>query len=149
MVTAMVIMLSQTNLLVGLQINQCTSIYTEIGEDYRNLIRCYTVQIARLIFWNAKGYGWSIGKTDWLVSGRYLYTSGLDTDEPWQGEWGKYVTVDCIKGEVKELEINTMLDDLDDDNVSGNGVIDSKQSSKLGYFPLIYLIQFVRKIEGL
>ena len=96
-----------------------------------------------MIFWNAKGYGWSIGKTAWLVTGRHLHKSGLNSDEPWQGEWGKYVTVDCIKGEVKELEINTMLDDLDDDNVSGNGVIDFKQSSKLGYFLLIYLIQFV------
>ena len=96
-----------------------------------------------MIFWNAKGYGWSIGKTAWLVTGRQFHTSGLDSDEPWQGEWGKNITVDCIKGAVKELEITTLVDDLDNVNVSGNGVINFKQSFKVGYFPLIYLIQFV------
>ena len=96
-----------------------------------------------MIFWNAKGYGWSIGKTAWLETGRQFHKSGLDSDEPWQVEWGKNTTVDCIKGVVKELEITTLVDDLDDVNVLGNGVINFKQSFKVGYFPLIYLIQFV------
>ena len=102
-----------------------------------------------MIFWNAKGYGWSIGKTAWLETGRHFHKNGLDSDEPWQVEWGKNTTVDCIKGVVKELEITILVDDLDDVNVLGNGVINFKQSFKVGYFPLIYLIQFVRKIDGL
>ena len=57
--------------------------------------------------------------------------------------------MDCIKGVVKEMEINTMVYDIDDDNVSGNGVIDFKQSFVLEYFPLLYLIQYVRNIEAL
>ena len=96
-----------------------------------------------MIFWNAKGYGWCIGKTTWLLTGRHLHKSGLDSDEPWQVDWGKNSTVNCIKGVVKELEITTMVDDLDDDNVSGNGVINFKQSFKVGHIPLIYMIQFV------
>ena len=97
-----------------------------------------------MIFWNAKGYGWSLGKTAWLVSGRFLYTSGLDSNEPWQGEWGKNITVDCIKGAIKELEKSTMVNDLEYDNVLGNGALNIKQSFEVGYFPLIFLIQYVK-----
>ena len=102
-----------------------------------------------MIFWNAKGYGWSLGKTAWLVSGRFLYTSGLDSDEPWQGEWGKNVTVDCIKGAIKELEKSTMVNDLEHDNVLGNGALNIKQSFEVGYFPLIFLILYVKNVGAL
>ena len=102
-----------------------------------------------MIFWNAKGYGWSIGKTEDLASGSHWHKSGLDSEEPWQGEWGKNVTVDCIKGVVKEIEINTIVYDLDDGNVLGNGVINFKQSLVLEYFPMLYLIQYLRNVETL
>ena len=147
--TAMVNMLSQTNQLVGLLINQCTGIYTRRGKSFEILIVYLIIETVRVIFWNAKGYGWSIGREEDLVTGSHWHKSGLDSDEPWQGEWGKNVTVDCIKGVVKEMEINTMVYDIDDDNVSGNGVIDFKQSFVLEYFPLLYLIQYVRNIEAL
>ena len=100
-----------------------------------------------MIFWNAKGYGWSLGKTAWLVSGRFLYTSGLNSDEPWQGEWGKNITVDCIEGAITELQINTMVNDLEDDNGLGNGVTNVKQSLEVGYFSLIYLMQYVKNLQ--
>ena len=104
------------------------------------------VQIARVIFWNAMPYGWSIGHTAWLVSGRHWHKSGLDSDEPWQGKWGKNVTVDCIKGAIKELEKSTMVNDLEDDNVLGNGALNIKQSFEVGYFPLIFLILYVKNV---
>ena len=59
----------------------------------------------RVIFWNAGGLGWSIGKTAYLSSGSYWHRSGLESDEPWQGEWDKSVStqhtdtvsVECIE----------------------------------------------------
>ena len=94
-----------------------------------------------MIFWNAKSYGWSIGKTAWLVSGRYLHKSGLDSKEPWQGKWETNVTVDCIKEVVKEQELNAMVNINEEENVSGTGIINSKQSLVLWCFPLLYLAQ--------
>ena len=102
-----------------------------------------------MIFWNAKSYGWSIGKTAWLVSGRYLHKSGLDSDEPWQGKWGTNVTVDCIRGAIEELEISSMVNDLEDDKDLGNGVININQSLEVGYLPFIFLIQYVQNVEAL
>ena len=102
-----------------------------------------------MIFWNAKGYGWSLGKTAWLVSGSHWHKSGLDGDEPWQGEWGKNITVDCIEGAIKELPITTMVNDLEDDNVLGNGVTNVKQSLEVGYFSLIYLMQYIKNVQTL
>ena len=48
-----------------------------------------------MIFWNAGGLGWSIGKLAYLTSGSFWHKSGLDTPEPWQGEWEKSVEVEC------------------------------------------------------
>ena len=78
-----------------------------------------------------------------------MYTSGLDSDEPWQGEWGKNITVDCIEGAIKELPITTMVNDLEDDNVLGNGVTNVKQSLEVGYFSLIYLMQYIKNVQTL
>ena len=86
-------------------------------------------------------YGWSIGHTAWLVSGEHWHKSGLDSDEPWQGKWGKNVTVDCIKEVVKEQELNAMVNINEEENVSGTGIINSKQSLVLWCFPLLYLAQ--------
>ena len=94
-VTAMVNMLSQANQWVGLLINQYTRISARIGKSYKKLNKCLTVFIERVIFWNAKGYGWSIGSIAFLVSGTHWHKSGLDSDEPWNGKWEKNVTVDC------------------------------------------------------
>ena len=96
-----------------------------------------------MIFWNDKGYGWSLGKTAWLVTGRYFHKSGLDNDEPWQGEWGKNVTIDCIEEVVKEQELNTMVDIDEEDNVSGTGINNTKQSLVLWCFPLLYLAHYI------
>ena len=48
-----------------------------------------------MIFWNAGGLGWSIGKTQFLSSGSFWHRSGLDTAEPWQGDWDSDVEVKC------------------------------------------------------
>ena len=50
----------------------------------------------RFIFWNKGGLGWSIGKKAYLTSGSHWHRSGLDTPEPWQGEWDNGVVVDCV-----------------------------------------------------
>ena len=94
-----------------------------------------------MIFWNAKGYGWSIGNTAYFVIGRYVHKSGLDSEEPWQGKWESNVTVDCIKEVVKEQELNAMVNINEEENVSGTGIINSKQSLVLWCFPLLYLAQ--------
>lgn len=38
----------------------------------------------RVLFWNAGGLGWSIGKTEYLQDGTHWHTSGSDSAEPWQ-----------------------------------------------------------------
>ena len=72
----------------------------------------------RFIFWNAHGLGWSIGKEEYLKSGSHWhrskldkdfvdeitksswnnqpFTGGLDTSEPWQGQWNGGVLVECV-----------------------------------------------------
>ena len=126
-VSAMVNMLSQANQWVGLLINQYTSISARIGKSYKKLNKYLTVFIERVIFWNAKGYGWSIGSTAFLVSGTHSHKSGLDSDELWNGKWEKNVTVDCREGVIKALEITTKAKDLfqraDEDDVLGTAVI--------------------------
>ena len=52
----------------------------------------------RVIFWNAGGLGWSIGKTAYLKTGSHWHRSGLDAAEPWQGDWEKNVIVECTEG---------------------------------------------------
>ena len=94
-------------------------------------------------------YGWSIGHTAWLVSGEHWHNSGLDSDEPWQGKWEKNVIVDCIKGAIKELEKSTMVNDLEYDNVLGNGALNIKQSFEVGYFLMIFLILYVKNVGAL
>jgi len=49
----------------------------------------------RVIFWNAGGLGWSIGKKAYLITGSHWHKSGLDSKEPWQGDWEKNVVVEC------------------------------------------------------
>ena len=112
---------------------------TEKIKKYLNIF------IERVIFWNAKGYGWSIGETAFLVSGTHWHKSGLDSDEPWQGKWERNVTVDCIEEVIEELEVTTMADE---DDVSGTGVINSKQSLLLWYVPLLYLAQCVNIFQS-
>ena len=69
--------------------------------------------IHRYIFWNKGGFGWSIGKKAYLMSGSHWHRSknvdkvasvylqlvvlsgGLDTAEPWQGDWENGVQVEC------------------------------------------------------
>ena len=118
-----------------------------IGNSYKKHNKCFTVFIERVIFWNAKGYGWSIGSTAFLVSGTHWHKSGLDSDEPWNGKWEKNVTVDCKEGVIKDLEIPTMADAFfqkaDEDDASGTGAINSKQSWLLWYVSLLYLAQCV------
>ena len=53
----------------------------------------------RFLFWNKGGLGWSIGKKAYLTSGSHWHRSGLDTGEPWQGEWEDGVLVECVTGE--------------------------------------------------
>ena len=48
--------------------------------------------------------------------------------------------MDCIEEVIEELEVTTMADE---DDVSGTGVIISKQSLLLWYVPLLYLAQCV------
>jgi hypothetical protein len=55
------------------------------------------------MFWNAGGVGWSIGKTAYLETGSHWHRSGLDSEEPWQGEWEKNVSVECIKEDDEQL----------------------------------------------
>jgi len=54
----------------------------------------------RYIFWNAGGIGWSIGAIGAiLATGGYFHHqkySGLDTKEPWEGQWNGVVRVECI-----------------------------------------------------
>ena len=50
----------------------------------------------RFIFWNKGGLGWSIGKKAYLTSGSHWHRSGLDSPEPWQGDWENGVLVDCV-----------------------------------------------------
>ena len=50
----------------------------------------------RFIFWNKGGLGWSIGKKAYLSSGSHWHWSGLDSPEPWQGEWEAGVVVECV-----------------------------------------------------
>ena len=148
LVTAMVNMLSQIHQLVGLQVNQCTAMSPRIGESNTVFITYLYFLFSRVIFWNAKGYGWSIGETAEFGTGRYWHKSGLDSDEPWQGEWGKNITVECIEGVGKRLENDTEDNNFfqitDIDNVSGSGVTSSLQCLLFCYFPLLYLTQCVR-----
>ena len=65
-----------------------------------------------MIFWNTGGLGWSIGKTAYLVSGSYWHSSGLDSEEPWQGEWEKNVIVECV-----EEKHGDLMDDIEDDKL--------------------------------
>jgi hypothetical protein len=55
------------------------------------------------MFWNAGGVGWSIGKTAYLETGSHWHRSGLDSEEPWQGEWEKNVRVECIEEDGEKL----------------------------------------------
>lgn len=148
LLAAMVNMLSQIHQLVGLQVNQCTGMYPRISESNTVFITYLFLLFSRVIFWNAKGYGWSIGETAEFGTGRYWHKSGLDSDEPWQGEWGKNITVECIEGVGKRLENDTEDDNFfqmtDIDNVSGSGVTSSLQCLLFCYFPLLYLTQCVR-----
>ena len=57
--------------------------------------------------------------------------------------------MDCIKGAIKELEKSTMVNDLEYDNVLGNGALNIKQSFEVGYFPLIFLILYVKNVGAL
>ena len=50
----------------------------------------------RFIFWNKGGLGWSIGKKAYLTSGSHWHRSGLDSPEPWQGDWEEGVSVTCL-----------------------------------------------------
>ena len=54
----------------------------------------------RYIFWNAHGYGWSIGTKEDLITGKHYYSSHVDSKEPWQEEWrtNNNVLVKCSKG---------------------------------------------------
>jgi len=47
----------------------------------------------RYIYWNARGYGWSIGPS---YDGFWFYTSGSDEEEPWQASWDRGVILECI-----------------------------------------------------
>ena len=40
----------------------------------------------RVLFWNAGGLGWSIGKAEYLQDGTHWHTSGSDSVEPWQAK---------------------------------------------------------------
>ena len=76
----------------------------------------------RYIFWNAHGLGWSIGKAEYLNSGShwhrskscdlksqlfvyilFTYLGGLDTSEPWQGNWNGGVLIECLGKEPRQL----------------------------------------------
>ena len=56
----------------------------------------------RLVFWNAGGLGWSIGKNEYLKTGSYWHKSGTDSAEPWQTDWEKEVQVECLNQTPKE-----------------------------------------------
>ena len=47
--------------------------------------------------------GWSIGKTAYLETGSHWHRSGLDSEEPWQGDWEKDVRVECIEEDDDKL----------------------------------------------
>ena len=72
-----------------------------------------------MIFWNTGGLGWSIGKTAYLVSGSYWHSSGLDSEEPWQGEWEKNVIVECVEEKHGDIEDDKLLNIIKADNDSG------------------------------
>ena len=60
-----------------------------------------TIIIARLIFWNANGVGWSIGKAEFLKTGAYWHNSGTNSSD-WPtlaSPWTKGVTVTCLQSE--------------------------------------------------
>ena len=57
--------------------------------------------MARLIFWNANGVGWSIGKAEFLKTGAYWHNSGTNSSA-WPSQdspWPKGVTVTCVQSE--------------------------------------------------
>ena len=56
----------------------------------------------RVLFWNSGGLGWSIGKSEYLSSGSHWHRSGLDTEEPWQGDWEGGVKVTRMAEEEEE-----------------------------------------------
>ena len=70
------------------------------------------------MFWNAGGLGWCIGKTAYLTTGSHWHRSGLETAEPWQGEWEKNVRVECAEdkeelvdsGEDGDIVVDTEID---------------------------------------
>ena len=144
----MVNMLSQIYLLVGLQVDQCTSMYWRKGERNDKLYVYLIVFIARVIYWNAQGYGWSIGDLAYLELGGHWHKSGLDSEEPWQGKWKKNVTVECIERVNKQLQNDTENDIFvrrtDTDDASGTGVTNSMHCLVFCYFPLLYLTQCVK-----
>ena len=55
----------------------------------------------RLVFWNAGGLGWSIGKSEYLKTGSYWHKSGADAEEPWMTSWENGVVVKCNNQLVK------------------------------------------------
>ena len=55
----------------------------------------------RFIFWNKGGLGWSIGKKAYLTSGSHWHWSGLDSPEPWQGDWQGGVRAECVSGDCR------------------------------------------------
>ena len=80
----------------------------------------------RVIFWNAGGLGWSIGKTAYLSTGSHWHWSGLDSQEPWQGEWKKNVTVECV-GEEEKLEGFGNKDDLLESTTDGEELLNARE----------------------
>ena len=51
-----------------------------------------------MIFWNANGVGWSIGKAEFLKTGAYWHNSGpVSTQGPWASPWTRGVTVECLR----------------------------------------------------
>ena len=54
-----------------------------------------------MIFWNANGVGWSIGKAEFLKTGAYWHNSGTNSSA-WpslDSPWSKGVTVTCVQSE--------------------------------------------------
>ena len=80
--------------------NQKTGL--QAGENtYLKISPLSTIIIARLIFWNANGVGWSIGKAEFLKTGAYWHNSGTNSSA-WpslDSPWPKGVTVTCVQAE--------------------------------------------------
>ena len=73
-----------------------------ISHNYLRIsIKLTLIVIARLIFWNANGVGWSIGKAEFLKTGAYWHNSGTNSSA-WpslDSPWSKGVTVTCVQSE--------------------------------------------------